>query len=264
MHRPTLSIIVTTYNSPQYLELSVRSIFRQSVLPDEILIADDGSGESTGKLVESVAGESEVPLRHIWQEDEGFRAGAIRNKAIAAASSEYILQIDGDMILHPRFIEDHLSVARRGTFVTGSRVLLSEELSREIINDRRIDISLKEKGVRHPFNGRRIPWLIPFFTGYKSSDGTYTRSCNLACWREDLLKVNGYNEDISGWGREDSELSLRLINAGVKKRFLKFGGIQFHLHHKENSKDRDPRNIAIMENTAKQKLKWIPNGIVKK
>lgn len=261
MPEPSTSIIVTTYNSPDYLELSVRSIFRQSVLPDEILIADDGSGHSTRHMVEQLAKESPVALRHIWQEDDGFRAGAIRNKAIAAAKGEYILQIDGDMILHPRFIEDHLSVARRGCFVTGSRVLLTEELTHKILSEKRIDISLSEPGVLHSSNGRRIPFLIPFFTHYKSSNGIYVRSCNLACWRDDLLMVNGYNEAISGWGREDSELSLRLMNAGVRKRFLKFGGVQFHLFHKENSKDSDPRNIAIMEDTRRRRLKWADKGI---
>ncbi len=108
-----------------------------------------------------------------------------------------------------------------------------------------------------------MPLLTPFMTGYKSRQGEYVRGCNMAFWREDLLRVNGYNEDITGWGREDSELSWRLINAGVKKRFLKFGGIEYHLHHNENAKDRDPRNIELMEHTRTARLTWAKNGIFK-
>jgi predicted glycosyltransferase involved in capsule biosynthesis len=85
----------------------------------------------------------------------------------------------------------------------------------------------------------------------------------MAFWREDLLRVNGYNEDIVGWGREDSDISQRLINSGVKKRFLKFGGIEYHLYHKENDKSLDASNIALMERTAREHISWIPNGIVK-
>ena len=261
--RPKVSLLVTTYNSPRFLELSLRSIFNQRMLPDEILVADDGSGEETRMLVEEMAAESFVPVRHIWQPDEGFRAGAIRNRAIEAATGDYIIQIDGDMILHPAFVLDHVRMARRGTFVCGSRVLLDEKLTEEILQTGRIELKPGEEGMKSSSNGRRKRLLSVMFRHYKASEGTYARSCNMACWRDDLLRVNGYNEDIKGWGREDSELSWRLINAGVKKRFLKFGGVQFHLFHKENSKDCDPRNIELMERTRNEKIKWVPNGIRK-
>ncbi|MDE5940978.1 MAG: glycosyltransferase family 2 protein [Muribaculaceae bacterium] len=263
MTRPSSSLIVTTYNSPRFLELSMRSVFNQRMLPDEILVADDGSGEETRMLVEELAVESFVPVRHIWQPDEGFRAGAIRNRAIEAAKGEYIIQIDGDMILHPAFVKDHIAMAKRGTFVCGSRVMLDRNLTETILNTGRIDLKPGEEGIKSPINGRRMKLLTPFFARYKASDGTYARSCNMACWRDDLMLVNGYNEDIRGWGREDSELSWRLINAGVKKRFLKFGAIQYHLDHKENSKDLDPRNIELMERTRREKLTWAKNGIIK-
>lgn len=261
--KPRVSLLVTTYNSPRYLELSIRSIFNQRRLPDEILVADDGSGEETRLLVEELAAESFVPLRHIWHPDKGFRAGAIRNKAIEAANGDYIIQIDGDIILHPSFVGDHMRMAKRGRFVCGSRVIIDEQLTGEILRTGRIELKPGEPGLKSSLNGRRLPFLTPFFKRYKASDGTYVRSCNMACWREDLLKVNGYNEDITGWVREDSELSWRLINAGVKKRFLKFGGIEYHLHHNENAKDRDTRNIELMEHTRTARLTWAKNGIFK-
>lgn len=261
--KPTTSLIVTTYNSPRYLELSMRSIFNQRYLPDEILVADDGSTDETRMLVDKLTAQSPVPVHHIWQPDEGFRAGAIRNKAIAKAIGDYIIQIDGDMILHPSFVLDHLRMANRGTFVCGSRVIINKALTESILSIRRIDIKSNEAGMQHTMNGRRIPLLMPLLSRYKAKNGAYARSCNMACWRDDLMQVNGYNEDICGWGREDSELSWRLINVGIKKRFLKFGGIQYHLYHPENEKGCDPRNIAIMERTARERIAWAPNGIVK-
>lgn len=260
--KPRVSLLVTTYNSPRYLELSIRSIFNQRRLPDEILVADDGSGEETRLLVEELAAESFVPLRHIWHPDKGFRLSAIRNKAIEAANGDYIIQIDGDIILHPAFVLDHMRIARKGSFITGSRVLLTKETTDEIISSDNVDLAAI-KTIKKGLNGRRMPLLTPFMTGYKSRQGEYVRGCNMAFWREDLLRVNGYNEDITGWGREDSELSWRLINAGVKKRFLKFGGIEYHLHHNENAKDRDPRNIELMEHTRTARLTWAKNGIFK-
>lgn len=245
------------------LELSLRSVMNQRMLPDEIVIADDGSGEETRRLIEEFACESFVPVKHAWQPDEGFRAGAARNRAIAMAQGDYIIQIDGDMILHPAFVLDHVRNAREGEFVCGSRVLLSPELTDEILRTGRIEIKPTEEGVKGGLNGRRIPWLTPLMRRYKSGDGSYVRSCNMAVWRSDLLKVNGYNEDITGWGREDSELSWRLINSGIRKRFLKFGAIQYHLYHIERSRASDPRNIRLMETTRLQHLTHIPNGIVK-
>lgn len=261
-NKPRVSLIVTTYNSPRYLELSMRSIFNQRMLPDEILVADDGSGEETRLLIEELTAESFVPVRHIWHPDKGFRLSEIRNKAIEAAKGDYIIQIDGDIILHPAFILDHMRISKRGSFITGSRVLLDKDTTNEIMQTGCIDIPAVCK-TKIGLNGRRLPLLTPLMISYKKNLGGYVRGCNMAFWRDDLLKVNGYNEDISGWGREDSELSWRLINAGVKKRFLKFGGIEYHLHHKENSKDQDTRNIELMERTRKERLTWAKNGIVK-
>lgn len=257
------SLVVTTYNSPEFLALCLRSVMNQRMMPDEIIIADDGSGEETRMLIEDFAAQSFVPVLHAWQPDEGFRAGAARNRAIEMSTGDYIIQIDGDMILHPSFVLDHVRNARRGCFVCGSRVLLSPELTAEVIRNRRIEIKPGEPGVKSGLNGRRIPWLTPFFRFYKASDGSYARSCNMAVWRDDLYRVNGYNEDITGWGREDSELSWRLINAGVKKRFLKFGAIQYHLFHNERSRDNDPANLNLMAQTRDLCITRIANGLVK-
>lgn len=252
----TVALLITTYNAPDFIDLCLTSVASQSVMPDEILIADDGSGEATAEVVRRHASRLAVKVKHIWQEDEGFRAGAIRNKAIAASESDYIIQIDGDILLHPEFIADHIRFARRGAFVIGSRKLLSPEQTTGIIASRDL------QGLFRSSPLRAYP-LTLLCAGMRASDGTYARSCNMAVWRNDLMAVNGYNEDISGWGREDSELSWRLMNYGLKKRSLKFGAIEFHLYHNECSRELDPRNYAIMERARTSGITRIPNGIVK-
>src|SRR5687767_6249148 len=114
----TTSLSIATYNWPSALELSLQSVLAQSVLPAEILIADDGSGEDTRRLIERYQVNFPVPLIHVWQPDEGFQLARIRNKAISVSKGDYILQIDGDVILHPQFIKDHIRFARRNCYVT--------------------------------------------------------------------------------------------------------------------------------------------------
>ncbi len=257
------SLIITTYNSHDFLELSILSAFSQKVLPDEILIADDGSGEPTFNLIERLKNDSPIPLLHVWQPDQGFRLSASRNKAIARASGDYIIQVDGDIIMHPYFIHDHIEYSERGYFLTGSRIWLDRNLTSKLINEKRTKLHTGEKGMKTSVNCLRMPLLSPFFFNYKASDKTYVRGCNMSFWKSDLLRVNGYNEDITGWGREDSEIACRLINSGVKKRFIKFGALQYHLFHKENDKSADERNISLMENTLNSGICRTPNGIVK-
>lgn len=117
-----LSLIISTYNSPEALRVTLESVLRQAIYPREIIIADDGSDESTATVIKEFTSKSPVPLRHVWHENRGFRLAAIRNRAIAAATGDYIVQIDGDIILDPFFIADHIDSARNGHFVCGSRV----------------------------------------------------------------------------------------------------------------------------------------------
>lgn len=241
-----VSLIIATYNNPAYLYLTLKSVMNQRRLPDEIIIADDGSGEETRSLIEELAAESFVPLRHVWHPDEGFRLGAIRNKAIEAAEGEYIIQIDGDIILHPDFVRDHVAMAKRGWFHSGSRVMLSPATTARMVEGKLVELPPDAPERKHG-KGRRVPALMHLMRRYRKGNGGYVRGCNMAFWRDDLIRVNGYNEDISGWGREDSELSYRLINSGLNKGFVKFGAVEYHLDHPEYSRENDPRNIALME-----------------
>ncbi|MDV2453612.1 glycosyltransferase [Xanthomonas hortorum] len=116
---PLCALIVLTYNWPQALRLVLESVKRQSRLPDEVIVVDDGSGAETAALMNALVADFPVPLRHVWQEDLGFRAARCRNLGIAATSAQYVILIDGDMLLHRDFIADHLALARPGRFLQG-------------------------------------------------------------------------------------------------------------------------------------------------
>lgn len=259
---PGISLIVSTYNWPEALNLCLISISKQTVLPEEVIIADDGSTEETKYIIEKYQQIFPVPLIHIWQKDDGFQLSKIRNKAIASASKEYIVQIDGDLILEESFIKDHQKFSLPGTFVSGTRVNMSAGLSARLLHTKSIKVSVFSKGITNFLNGLKIPVLTTFFASrYKAGDPAYVRGCNMAFWKADLLEVNGYNEEIVGWGREDSELSIRLINSGIKKRIIKFAGITFHIYHPEIARARLSVNDEILSSTIKNCIKKCKLGI---
>ncbi len=225
----TLSLIISTYNWPRALYLCLDSVMQQSLMPTEILIADDGSGMSTRDVVEHFAAISPVPLHHIWHEDRGFRLAAIRNKAIAASCGEYIIQIDGDLILHRDFIRDHAAFARKGYFVTGSRGIITEMLTQKVLKGEIPTLNPLMRGVRNSNNVMRIPFLASLYRTFGPT--RFVKGCNMAFWRDDLIRVNGYDETFTGWGREDTELAVRLNNSGIRQQCMKFRGVVFHLYH---------------------------------
>ena len=263
----SISLLIATYNWPEALKICLQSILEQTVLPDEILIADDGSTEKTRLTIDQFSKKTIIPVKHIWHEDEGFRLSHIRNKAIAQSKCEYIIQIDGDIILEKNFIRDHLAIHKPEHFVVGSRALLERNFSENIVDSGNLpQISLLRKNARNKLNSLRIPLLTHLFSSwYKNSGGHkyYTRGCNMAFWKEAIINVNGYNEEISGWGAEDSELVARLINSGQRKLFLKFGGIQFHIWHHVASRDRKQTNDDILSNTIENRSSFTKDGIDK-
>lgn len=260
--KPTSTLLIATYNWPQALELTLQSVKQQTLLPDEVIIADDGSKEPTKKVIESFQSNFPVPLRHIWQPDEGFKLGQIRNKAIAAATGEYVIQIDGDLILHPSFVKDHVHAARPGSFIGGSRVLLDENLSRTIFENKKLQVSIFQKGVRNKLNALHAPAIARLIEVFKKEKGLYNlRGCNMSFWKKDLLAVNGYNEQITGWGREDTELVIRLYNKGINRVYFKLQGIVFHLYHKEYDRTSILRNDEIVKQALDSKLTWCPKGV---
>lgn len=261
-----IALVVSTYNRPDALRIVLESILNQTIMPDEIIIADDGSADQTTKLIHSYKEQYPNLFTHVWHEDSGFRLAAIRNKAMAKAKSDYIIQIDGDIMLHPKFMADHLAMAKKGQYVAGSRAMLSESLTKKIVNSTIYQqVSTYNQGVNNRLNAIRIPLLMKLMGSPKLSSRSYKKikGCHMAFWKEDLIKINGYNEAFEGWGSEDVELELRLINVGLKRCNLKFGALQYHLYHPENSKDRELINENLVKETKEKKQIWCKNGIDK-
>ena len=255
------ALVISTYNWPEALELIFKSILKQAVLPGEIVIADDGSTEPTKKLIEKYQPLFSVPLRHIWHPDTGFTKTIILNKAIGTIEKDYIIQIDGDVILHPNFIEDHLAFCKPGCWVNGSRVFLKQGVSKAIQKNGKIKFNLFSRGLEksHRFNAIRFPLLRSLFS--KTLLDPIARGCNMAYWKADFVKVNGYNQDITGYGAEDSELASRFTNNGIKKRKIKLGAVQYHIYHKAFSRARRDANTCIQEEITQSGQRYCLNGL---
>ncbi len=261
---PTATLLVATYNWPAALELVLASALRQRARPAQVVVADDGSGEETRALVASFAPrfrEAGVAFEHAWQPDEGFRLAAVRNLALARAAGDYVLQVDGDCVLHPDFVGSHLAFARAGTFVQGSRVMASAERTARALAERSDAFGLLDRGLRSRQNGISLPALRPLVRAPQNS-WQRTRGCNMAYWRADALRVNGFDTRIVGWGGEDVEFTARLLAAGLRRRRLKFGGIVYHLHHEVRAQAPSDRNQALYEATVRAGRAWSEHGIV--
>lgn len=255
----SVGILISTYNWPQALEIIFTSILAQTILPDEILIADDGSGEETRELIDRYRAHFTVPVKHAWHEDKGFRKSIVLNKAVKLSQADYIIEIDGDIILHPHFIEDHIHHARKGYFIQGARTMVSERKTTEVLNSRNAGLNFFSGGIKNRFNAIRFPTLS-FLIRINSRNSGNTKGCNLAFWRKDFIAINGYDNSFSGWGSEDNEFAARLINANILKKRLKLAAVCFHLHHKCNSKSQFAINESRYNETLTKKLTFCTNG----
>jgi len=264
MKKLKTSLIITTYNWPEALLLVLKSVEEQSIRPDEVVIADDGSKEETTNIIKKFSQKTKLNIIHSWQEDIGYRLSMSRNKAIRKSRGEYIVMIDGDMILHPNFIEDHINFARQGTFVQGVRAKISDSKSKEILKNHSIlfkqfDESLKSK--RYSIRNKLLSFL---FSGKKYFNKlNMFLGCNMAFFRKDCLNINGFNEDFIGWGRDDSEFGARMLHSGLDRRDLRFSAVAYHIHHEGNSRAMLERNHQIYLDILKRKIIRCENGIDK-
>jgi len=254
-----VTLLISTYNWPEALDLVLRSVARQSRQPDEVVIADDGSDERTAELIGNYAGR--LPIKHVWHEDKGFRKSIILNKAVREVSCPYIIEIDGDIILHRHFIRDHLNAAERGFFVQGSRAMIGERKSTQILKSKQLDFKAWTGGMTTRFNAIRFPLLSGLFkTNPQSSHNV--KGCNLAFWLNDYKKINGYYNGFEGWGWEDYEFAERLINAGVRKKRLKWAAVGYHIYHPLSSRGNFEPNELIYRETVEKKLTFREPGFL--
>jgi len=260
--KTTIALIITTYNWPQALELVLLSVKKQLILPDEVLIADDGSTEETKELIHKFQENFPIKLVHFWHEDKGFRRSAVLNKVFSKTNAQYLIQVDGDCILHKSFIKDHMNHIEKKTFLFGSRVNIKESFLPTLFANKVIHFNFFAKSIKKRTRNLCIPILSKQYKR-KNELSKKLRGCNLSFWKEDLIAINGYDENMEGWGREDSELITRMLNKGVLGKRLRYCGIVYHIYHKEESKDRLELNDSIQQTCFKKKLTWCTNGIDK-
>lgn len=257
-----VTLLISTYNWEKALELVLMSANNQTVKPLEIIVADDGSREATKETIDKFKEIITVPLIHIWHEDKGFRRSKVLNKAIAIAKGDYIIQLDGDCIMHKDFVKDHIESAQKSVYLFGSRVNIQQSFLPELFLLKKISFSFFDKGIKKRTRNLRIPFLSRFYKP-KPEISSKMRGCNMSYWKGDFISVNGYNEDIEGWGREDSELVLRMIHNGVLGRRLRYRGIIYHIWHKEQNKNNLSKNNDLQEITKNNRITWCNNGIDK-
>lgn len=257
-----ITLIILTYNRPDTLAIVLQSIGKQSELPFEVIIADDGSADDTRQLIEEMNAGFPVPLLHAWHPDEGFRIARIRNEAIKISQGEYFIFSDGDLVLHPRFIEDFRKNARAGEALIGSRTFLNSEVTNRILKTGNADFQnpfFTTAFEKNRINAFRIPILSSLFQPVKYS--VKLRGGLLGVWKKDLVEVNGWNEDFEGWGLEDSELLVRLHHNGGTFRKMKFRAITYHLWHQTEKRERLSTNRELLENSIRSGIKKCENGL---
>jgi glycosyltransferase involved in cell wall biosynthesis len=235
-----ISVIVTTYNREDALEAVLRSLAQQTDADFEVIVADDGSRPATAKVIEAWKAKFGHRVEQVWHEDRGFRAAEIRNRAILASRGAYCIFLDGDCLVRPDFVAIHRRLAEPGFFVTGNRILLSPDLTARVLAEKLTPEAWsfgRWVSVRLGGGVNRLSALLRLPLGpmrrLRQRAWRGARSCNLAIWRGDLDRVDGFDADYSGWGKEDSDIIVRLIHAGVLRKDGNFATGVVHLWHAE-------------------------------
>jgi glycosyltransferase involved in cell wall biosynthesis len=254
-------LVVTTYARADALARVLESVAAQTTPPDELLVAEDGTDPATAAAVARHAASVGYPVHHLTQPHEGYRLARSRNAAIARSDSDYLVMVDGDMVLHPEFMADHRKLARPGYWTQGVRILLDAAATRRVIGGTELPrpwsrgLGLVRR--RYAFRATSLARALR-----SAANGIVAvKGCNQGFWRADLLAVNGLDEAISGWGSEDKELCARLGNAGVRRQTLLFAAVAWHLDHPPASRDRAGINRARWQDSARTGRRRCEAGI---
>jgi glycosyltransferase involved in cell wall biosynthesis len=255
-------LVVTTHERPDALGRVLDAVAAQSRLPDELIVADDGSGPATAEVVAQHAERVRYPVHHAWQPHAGFRAGRIRNVAIARTRCDYVPLLDGDMVAHPDFLADHLALARPGHYSQGVRILLDAAATQRLLragSELPRPLAPGLGVVRRAYGLRLLP--AARLIRQAANAVVAIKACNQGFWREDLLAVNGFDETMTGWGSEDKELCARLENAGVRRQTLLFAAIAWHLDHPPAPRTRADANRARWQDSVQSRRTRCESGI---
>lgn len=269
-----IAVIVTTYNRPDALAAVLEGYLAQTDPNFELLVADDGSTESTAVVIRDFQRRAPFTIQHVWQEDRGFQVAAIRNRALAATQADYIIFSDGDCIPLVDFIARHRQLSQTGYFLAGNRLLLSPEFTHNVLQEKRpIHLWRSLDWLHARWRGhinRLLPLLrLPNLALLRTAAPDRWQGaigCNLSAFRTDLMQVNGFDENYSGWGQEDSDLVVRLIRSGVHHKSARFSSPLLHLWHKENDRSRLAENLnrlkQVLSATHTRALKGVDQYLV--
>jgi glycosyltransferase involved in cell wall biosynthesis len=270
MGTPRISAVVTTYNQPRALELVLWGYAVQTVRDFEVVVADDGSSDDTAALIERMRAETGMRIVHVWHEDRGFRKTLILNRAILAASGDYLLFTDGDCIPRHDVIEVHRRLAAPGRFLSGGYLKLPADVTAAIAPDdvRTMRVAnrgwLREHGWRPGRHALRLvgsPLLGAALDRVTPTSPTWNGH-NASGWKADVVAVNGYDLDMA-YGGLDRALGERLENAGVRGAQVRFRAPVLHLHHERPYVDREKwkRNREFRARIRREGIVRAPQGI---
>lgn len=268
--RPTLSVILSTYNQQEWLEKVLWGYEHQSATDFELIIADDGSSHETQQVIDNFKRQSTRPLIHLWHEDDGFQKTKILNKAIQASTSDYLLFSDGDCIPRHDFVAEHLMHRQAGYFLSGGYFKLPMSISKAVTLD---DIArgncfdihwLQQLGLKSSFKNNKLTSFglkakcLNFITPTKATWNGH----NASGWKDDIVKVNGFDERMQ-YGGEDRELGERLVHLGRRSKQLRYSAICVHLDHARSyvKPEMLSKNAAIRLSTKQKKLTYTPYGL---
>ncbi|MGO4771921.1 glycosyltransferase family 2 protein [Flavobacterium sp. W22_SRS_FK3] len=268
-----ISVIISTYNSVEWLKKVIWGYNTQTYRNFEMVIADDGSRQETFDLIEELKKEVFYPIIHVWHEDNGFQKSQILNKAILACTTDYIMMSDGDCIPRTDFVEQHIKFREEGYFLSGGYHKLPLELSQNITKDdiysgKSFDVSwLKKNGMKSSFKNNKVS-----ATGLKSSILNFLTPTtpswnghNASGWKADILAINGFDQRMQ-YGGQDRELGERLVNYGIKPKQIRYSTTCLHLDHPRGyaTPESINKNRNIRKETKVKKKKWTDFGIVNK
>lgn len=263
-----VSLIISTYNRKDALLAVLNSLKKQSESNFEIIIADDGSSDDTKDAITKYREASKLEILHVWQEDDGFRAAQIRNKAVAQSQGDYLIFLDGDCVVFPGFVSKHAQLAEDGYFVRGSRVMMSETYTQEFISSALVPSKLAFSDLLYLWKSKKIKRIFPlvrlpigWLRKLKKKDWYGVKTCNLGVWRKDFMAVNGFDEQYIGWGHEDADLTIRLINNGVYRKEGVNAVSVLHLWHPLNDRSHLEDNEQRLKERIQSNVTRITNGV---
>ena len=269
---PIISVIISTYNSLEWLKKTLWSYEQQIFRNFELIIADDGSNEETANFLKNYTSETERKVIHVWHEDNGFQKSAILNKALLACNAEYIVMSDGDCLAREDFLQVHYERRKPEYFLSGGYYKLPLELSKKISKDdiltqKCFDLAwLKRNGLPESYKSQKL--TAGFVQANIMEKLTPTNASwnghNSSGWKTDLLAVNGFDERMQ-YGGQDRELGERLFNHGIKSIQIRYSAICLHLDHERGYKNTESieKNKAIRKNTKTTKSDFTDYGVVK-